>query len=72
VRAVIRWAQEVHAITRLVLITHADNAASQRVAERAGFIRVEPMTPDPPFRDGRTESILFEFERPAEGRGALS
>jgi RimJ/RimL family protein N-acetyltransferase len=45
----------------LRLTTHPDNAASQRVAEKAGFRRIGTVTQESPFRDGERESILFEL-----------
>ena len=39
VRLLTRWAFETVHLGRLELVTHAENAASQRVAERVGFIR---------------------------------
>jgi RimJ/RimL family protein N-acetyltransferase len=61
VRAVVEWARSEHGIGRLVLTTHPDNAASQRVAERAGFRRVGTMTDHPVFPDGTHEAVLFEL-----------
>jgi RimJ/RimL family protein N-acetyltransferase len=60
VRAVVRWAQEMHAIQSLQLWTHPDNLASQVVAERAGLARLGERRCDSPFRDGSTVGILFE------------
>jgi len=60
VRAVVRWAHEVHGIESLQLWTHPDNLASQAVAERAGFARRGERRCDTPFRDGSTVGILFE------------
>jgi RimJ/RimL family protein N-acetyltransferase len=60
VRAVVRWAHEVHGIESLQLWTHPDNLASHRVAERAGFARLGERRCDRPFRDGSTVGILFE------------
>ena len=39
VRALARWAFEQLGLGRLELVTHPDNVASQRVAERCGFVR---------------------------------
>jgi len=61
VRAVVRWAREVHGIESLQLWTHPDNLASQGVAERAGFARLGERRCDTPFRDGSTVGILFEI-----------
>jgi RimJ/RimL family protein N-acetyltransferase len=62
VRAVVRWAAEEQAVTHLVLTTHPDNVASQRVAERAGFVRVGTTDHEPPFRDGVTTAVLFALK----------
>jgi RimJ/RimL family protein N-acetyltransferase len=61
-RAVVSWAREEHGIRRLVLTTHPDNVASQRVAERAGFVRVGLTEHAPPFRDGTAHAVLFELD----------
>jgi RimJ/RimL family protein N-acetyltransferase len=61
---VVYWARQEHGITRLVLTTHPDNVPSQRVAERCGFRPAGRIRHDPPFPDGRTESILFERSWP--------
>jgi RimJ/RimL family protein N-acetyltransferase len=62
VRAVVGLAREEHGIRRLFLTTHPDNIASQRVAERAGFVRIGWTRHDPPFRDGTSVAVLFELE----------
>jgi len=61
VKAVVKWARSEHAIERLYIITHPDNVASQRVAEKAGFIRVGVTTHEPPFHDGTTKAIRFDL-----------
>jgi RimJ/RimL family protein N-acetyltransferase len=61
VRAAVKWACEEHGVTRLLLMTHPENVASQRVAEKAGFRRVGMCDHHPPFRDGLTKAVLFEF-----------
>jgi RimJ/RimL family protein N-acetyltransferase len=61
VKAVVAWAKDERRISRLVLTTHPDNVASQRVAERAGFTRVGTTDHEPAFRDGTTTAILFEL-----------
>ena len=45
----------------LRLTAHPDNAASQRVAEKAGFRRVGLAPHEPLFRDGTREVVLFEL-----------
>jgi RimJ/RimL family protein N-acetyltransferase len=61
VRAVVQWAVVECGIKRLQLTTHPANVPSQRVAERAGFRRVGITDHQPPFRDGESRAILFEF-----------
>jgi RimJ/RimL family protein N-acetyltransferase len=46
----------------LHLVTHPDNRASQRVAEKAGFRRTGTVPHDPPFRDGVTEAVRFQLD----------
>ena len=58
-----RWALEAGGVRRLELVTHPDNVASQRVAEKAGFTREGSRPHDPPFRDGTRESVLFARSR---------
>jgi RimJ/RimL family protein N-acetyltransferase len=44
-----------------------DNAASQRVAERCGFIREGVLRSHLPFKGGRRDTVLFSL-LPAELR----
>ena len=46
----------------LRLMTHPDNAASQRVAEKGGFRRIGMAPHLPAFRDGVAEAVLFELD----------
>jgi RimJ/RimL family protein N-acetyltransferase len=62
VKAVVDWARTEHGIKRLFLTTHPDNLSSQRVAERAGFVRVGSTDHQPPFRDGTTSAVLFKLQ----------
>jgi RimJ/RimL family protein N-acetyltransferase len=39
VRLLARWSLDTLHLGRLELLTHVENVASQRVAERAGFVR---------------------------------
>jgi RimJ/RimL family protein N-acetyltransferase len=62
VRAVVGWARGERGIRRLTLTTHPANEASQRVAERAGFVRVGALEHEQPaYRDGTTRRALFEL-----------
>jgi RimJ/RimL family protein N-acetyltransferase len=61
VRAVVAWAQE-QGIRTLTLTAHPDNAASQRVAESAGFRRIGLVPHTPPFRDGTAVAEGFELD----------
>jgi RimJ/RimL family protein N-acetyltransferase len=62
VRAVVGWARAERGIGRLTLTTHPANEASQRVAERAGFVRVGTLEhEEPAYRDGTTRRALFEL-----------
>ncbi len=45
----------------LHVVTHPDNQASQRVAEKAGFRRVGLTPHEPHFRDGTAEAVLFRL-----------
>ena len=51
-----------HPHLRLWLVTHPENLASQRVAEKAGFTRVGTVPIDTPFRDGTTDAVRFELD----------
>ena len=57
-RLILDW----HTERPVWLTTHPDNAASQRVAEKAGFRRVGLVPHDPPFRDGTAEAVRFELD----------
>jgi RimJ/RimL family protein N-acetyltransferase len=56
-RLVCGWASE----RPLRLTTHPANAASQRVAQKAGFRRIGTTSDHLVFRDGTREAILFEL-----------
>jgi RimJ/RimL family protein N-acetyltransferase len=51
-----------HADRPLSLLTHPDNVASQRVAEKAGFRRVGTREHRPAFRDGVSEAVVFQLD----------
>lgn len=67
VRAVVCWVHSSAGIQHLILTTHPDNTASQGVARRTGFVRAGTLIHDPPFRDGRRESLLFEWQATDDG-----
>jgi RimJ/RimL family protein N-acetyltransferase len=62
VNAIVRWAVEEHGIRRLTLTAHPDNLASQRVAEKAGFVQIGLVPHQPPFRDGTAVAVAFELD----------
>jgi RimJ/RimL family protein N-acetyltransferase len=64
-----RWAVGPGGVERLELTTHPENLASQRVAERAGFVREGVLRSHLRFREGRRDSILFAL-LPADIRDA--
>lgn len=60
VRLVTRWAFEVEpALVRMELLTAVDNAASGRVALRAGFAREGILRRYMPFRDDLIDAVIF-------------
>jgi len=65
VRAACEWAARAFALPRLLGVTAAGNAASQRVLLRAGFARVHARTMR--FQGMDQPVVLFGFA--AEGRG---
>jgi RimJ/RimL family protein N-acetyltransferase len=56
------WAERKHGARQLFLTAHPNNVASQRAAEKAGFIRTGLVQHEPPFRDG--VSVAVRFQRP--------
>ena len=56
-----RWAVTEGGVERLELTTHPDNVASQRVAEKAGFVREGVLRGHMRVRDGRRDSVLFSL-----------
>ncbi len=57
-RLVCDWRRE----RPLRLMTHPDNVASQRVAEKAGFRRIGLRPHEPAFRDGTADAVLFQLD----------
>lgn len=58
--AVVHWAAVEHGLHDLHLTTHPDNVASQRVAEKAGFVRGGMVMHEPPFGDGGMRALRYE------------
>ena len=56
-----RWAVTTGGVQRLELTTHLENVASQRVAEKAGFVREGVLRSHIRFREGRRDSVLFSL-----------
>jgi len=56
-----RWALTAGGVERLALTTHPENVASQRVAEKAGFVREGVLRAHIRFREGRRDSLLFSL-----------
>jgi RimJ/RimL family protein N-acetyltransferase len=56
-----RWAVADGGVERLALTTHPENLASQRVAEKAGFVREGVLRSHMRFREGRRDSVLFSL-----------
>lgn len=56
-----RWAFEAVKVERLSLITDPQNTASQRVAERAGFLREGVLRAWHPTREGRRDAVMFSL-----------
>jgi ribosomal-protein-alanine N-acetyltransferase len=57
------WALAEGGVERLGLTTHAENVASQRVAEKSGFVRVGTVRHDPPLAGDRRETVVYERRR---------
>lgn len=57
-----RWAFESLSLGRMELLTHPENVASQRVAEKAGFQREGVLRGALPERDGgRRDGVMFSL-----------
>jgi len=54
-----RWAFDHHTLARIELSCAPDNAASQRVAERCGFMREGTLRSHIRFKDERRDSVIF-------------
>jgi RimJ/RimL family protein N-acetyltransferase len=56
-----RWAFDDLKIARLQLTCGPDNAASQRVADKAGFTREALLRAHLPFKGGRRDTVVFSL-----------
>jgi RimJ/RimL family protein N-acetyltransferase len=61
VRLLSRWALTELGVERLYLTTAPGNVASQRVAERAGFIREGLLRAYLPTPAGRRDSVMYSL-----------
>jgi RimJ/RimL family protein N-acetyltransferase len=61
VRLIAEWAFADLDLARLELMCGPDNAASQRVAERCGFIREGVLRSHLPFKGGRRDTVVFSL-----------
>ena len=61
VRLLARWAFAELSLARLELTCGPDNAASQRVAERCGFVREGLLRSHVPFKGARRDSVLYSL-----------
>lgn len=56
---VTRWVFDAHDIVRAHLITHLDNPASQRVAQRCGYQREGVLRAWEPIKDGQPDVMMW-------------
>jgi RimJ/RimL family protein N-acetyltransferase len=61
VRLMARWAFSDLGTARLELTCSPDNVASQRVAERAGFVREGVLRSHLPYKGARRDSVMFSL-----------
>ena len=55
------WAFDTLGVTRLELTCGPDNVASQRVAQRCGFVREGVLRAHLPFKGGRRDTVMFSL-----------
>jgi RimJ/RimL family protein N-acetyltransferase len=60
-RLVSRWALGSLGLERLELLTDPQNRASQRVAERAGYVREGTLRSYQPFKGRRMDAVVFSL-----------
>jgi RimJ/RimL family protein N-acetyltransferase len=61
VQLLARWAFTTFGFARLELRCAPDNVASQRVAERCGFVREGVLRSHVPFKGGRRDTLMFSL-----------
>ncbi len=61
VKALVDWARTNHGIQRLYITAHPENVASQRVAEKAGFLRTGVTSQSAPYRDGTSKAVRWDL-----------
>ena len=54
-----RWAFDEHKIVRAHLVTHLDNPASQRVAQRCGYQREGVLRAWEPIKDDQPDLVMW-------------
>ncbi len=60
-RLLARWGFDHLGLARLALTCEPDNVASQRVAERCGFVREGVLRSHMRFKDGRRDTVVFSL-----------
>lgn len=61
VRLLARWAFAQLGLARLELTCSPDNEASQRVADRCGFVREGLLRSHIPFKGGRRDTVVYSL-----------
>jgi RimJ/RimL family protein N-acetyltransferase len=61
VRLLVHWAFAELGLARLELTCGPDNEASQRVAERCGFVREGLLRSRIPFKGGRRDTVIYSL-----------
>lgn len=72
VQVLARWALEKQGLERVELRAATGNIASQRAAERAGFVREGVLRNAGHLHDGRVDLIVYSLIRGDLGLGSLS
>jgi len=66
------WAFECLALDELQLWTHAENSASRRVAERAGFVRCPALDQRRQVKAGVWDTVAYRLPAPTDRSGLSS